>query len=158
MASSIQKINQAAPNTNLAATTASAATTKSKSTAQASVPQDTVTISAQASANSNSAVSQTASAKPPSVAAAPANGSAAPSATNSVLALQQQVQQLSFQGLSVNQIAANLNVSVSTVRLYLLGRQPAQTHNTAPAPPEKTETNNAVPAATGGTSQNIRLY
>jgi orotate phosphoribosyltransferase-like protein len=65
------------------------------------------------------------------VAATVANASPVPSVTSSALALEEQVQQLSFQGLSVNQIAANLNISVSEAQLYLTGPQTAGTNNAA---------------------------
>jgi hypothetical protein len=172
MTSSIQQINPTAANTDPAATTtatAAIATTKSKNTVQAPIPQDTVTISAQASAIANSATTQTASAKATPVAPATANTNAAPvaataanaialaSATSSTLALEQQVQQLSFQGLSASEIAANLNIPVSEVQIYLTGTQAGSAAQTAP-PPQTAGINNSASAATTPATPKIQLY
>jgi hypothetical protein len=172
MASSIQQIRPAAANADPVPTTAATTatpTTRSKNTAQASVPQDTVTISAQASAIANSAVAQTANAKATPIPAAPANATAAPvaatttnvaalvNATSSTLALEQQVQQLSFQGLSVNEIAANLDIPVSEVQLYLTGPQAPSAAQTTPAP-QTAGINNSSSAATTPATPKIKLY
>jgi DNA-directed RNA polymerase specialized sigma24 family protein len=160
MASSIQQIRPAAANADPAATIATpkaTSTTRSKNTAQASVPQDTVTISAQASAIANSAVAQTANAKATPVAATTANVAALVNATSSTLALEQQVQQLSFQGLSANEIAANLDIPVSEVQLYLTGPQAPSAAQTTPAP-QTTGINNSSSAATTPGTPKIKLY
>jgi DNA-directed RNA polymerase specialized sigma24 family protein len=175
MASSIQQISPTAANTDpVATTTATAATasTKSKNAVQAvqvDVPQDTVTISAQANAIANSVAAQTASAKGTPVAPATANTNAAPiaataanaialaSATSSTLALEQQVQQLSFQGLSASEIAANLNIPVSEVQIYLTGTQATSAAQAAP-PPQTAGINNSASAATTPATPKIQLY
>jgi hypothetical protein len=190
MTSSIQQTSPVAANTDPAATTsatAATATTKSKNPVQAAVPQDTVTISAQASAIANSAATQTSSAKATPLVAATANTNAAPAAnanptavpvaaatsnatppavanaialataTSSMLALEQQVQQLSFQGLSASEIAANLNIPVGEVQLYLTGTQAASAAQTAPAP-QTAGINNSASAATTPTAPKIQLY
>ena len=45
--------------------------------------------------------------------------STASTAASTAALIQEEVQQLANQGLSANQIASNLNVSVSTVEIYL---------------------------------------
>ncbi|MGB2632990.1 MAG: LuxR C-terminal-related transcriptional regulator [Candidatus Acidiferrum sp.] len=95
--------------------------------APVTVPQDTVTISPQAqsivasaapSIGSNLPVSSVSNIRPSSVA---------------TVSVQVQVQQMASQGLSANQIASNLNVSVSTVDLYLTTASPVGASSAAPA-------------------------
>ena len=165
MASSIQPISPAATNTDTPETTAAAAptaTARLRNTVQAAGPQDTVTISAQASAVANRAVAHAANGKATPVVAAPASATAAPNtatpanATSSALALEQHVQQLTFQGLSANQIAANLNIPLSEVQVYLTGTQAAA--QTAPAPAETAGINNTASAATTPSAPRIQVY
>jgi DNA-binding NarL/FixJ family response regulator len=112
MVSLAAQINQAPAVTRPAASKVQAQA--SAQTAPVAVPQDTVTISPQA----QSIVASS---------AAPSIGSNLPASTVSTIqpssaaavSVQVQVQQLASQGLSANQIASNLIVSVSTVDLYL---------------------------------------
>jgi DNA-binding NarL/FixJ family response regulator len=67
-------------------------------------------------------------------------GSAALAAVQSTLQLEQQVQQMANQGLTVNQIASNLDVSVSTVQLYLATAQPANANAPTTGPGTTTTT------------------
>jgi hypothetical protein len=190
MATSIQPISLAVAKTDPAATTratASTATTNAKNTVPAAVPQDTVTISAQATALASGAVAQTANANAALAAVTPANANSAPvaatpanaapapeaatpasataaqtaaavtSTTSSALALQQEVQQLSFQGLSASEIATNLNIPLSEVQLYLPGAQAAPTTQTAPPPPTA-GTNNAASTANTPATPKIQPY
>jgi DNA-binding NarL/FixJ family response regulator len=131
------------PTTNSQVNTSQVTTpAKSNAAAPSAVPQDTVTISAQA--QSSAATAPTAAA-PPANATSPASTNStattaappAPStnsasaATTSTLVLSQEIQQLASQGLNANQIAANLNVSLSTVQLYLPSAQAPAPNTTA---------------------------
>ncbi|MGB7727787.1 MAG: hypothetical protein WBL50_07130 [Candidatus Acidiferrum sp.] len=97
-------------------------------TAPVAVPQDTVTISPQAQSIVASSAAPSIGSNLP--ASAVSNIQVSSVATVSV---QVQVQQLASQGLSANQIASNLNVSVSTVDLYLTTASPVGASSAAPA-------------------------
>jgi len=126
MISSVAQVNPTPPVTSDAAV--AAPTTTSKEPAPSAVPQDTVTISDQAQAQSLSA-----SASPPNITASVISSLASSSSASSTsLAIQEQVQSLANQGWSVNQIASNLNVSVTTVELYV-SPAPAETSNNTAA-------------------------
>jgi DNA-binding CsgD family transcriptional regulator len=97
------------------------------------IPQDVVTLSAAAKATPASAPATSAApanaapaSAPPLIVASSAGAGAAASASSSLeatLEIQEQVQQLANQGLSANQIAANLNISVNAVETYLTAPQ-----------------------------------
>ncbi len=96
--------------------------------APVAVPEDTVTISPQAQSTVASSTAPSIGSNLP--ASAVSNIQPGAVASESV---QVQVQQLASQGLSANQIASNLNGSVSTVDLYLATASPVGASSAAPA-------------------------
>jgi DNA-binding NarL/FixJ family response regulator len=103
MATPIPEVNPVTPVPETTAATHPAANPQ----AAAAVPQDTVTISAQAASGVN---------KAPSI-PSPAPPATTSSAVSSTVA--QQIQVLQSEGLTSSQIAEELNVSLSTVQQFL---------------------------------------
>lgn len=120
---------QAAPTVTAAEVQAQAPPPVQTQANSVAIPRDTVTISPQA----QSIVATAAAPNIGSSALTNAVSNIQPSSSATV-SVQVQVQQLASQGLSANQIASNLNVSVSTVDLYLTTAPPAGASNAAPAP------------------------
>jgi DNA-binding NarL/FixJ family response regulator len=129
MVSAVAPINPAPAIT--ADTTVAAPTAKPQDTAQSAVPQDTVTISDQAQSIPASAATPSLS---PSLISSLSSSASPSSSSSASLAVQEQMQALANQGWSVNQIASNLNVAVSTVEQYVSAAQAAGTSNPTAAP------------------------
>jgi DNA-binding NarL/FixJ family response regulator len=119
MASPVLQSQPAPPAPSDGAAKASIATQQpTVRTTANNLPQDTVTISEEAASLANGgAPSSNAAANATAATAASAASNA--SIATALLNVAEQIQQLSSQGLSPQQIAWNLNLPVSTVQLYV---------------------------------------